>query len=862
MPKTKLINTTSPGKPSTPIYRTYDGLIQGVSQQPHHLRRDGQGQEQINGWSSPVDGLSKRQPMRMSALLTSEVLDDFYLEMFSVTDAERYSVLVFPRGTNTILQFWNGGVQPTVTLHGTGMTQVTNAAGITEIVCDNTSYLHNAAGGYAQDYALINSGALGLLLNREKNTAMAPDLSPSQSGKGLIFVQGVAYDVEYKVTIDGTQQASYKTPGAGDQNNTISTTIVADELAQQINSVSGYTAVTDKYVVYVTNNNNTDFELEIDDGRSNSLAKAFTDSVPDLSWLPTVAPDGYIVKVESDPSTSADDRYLKFSTLGSGNFGPGSWSETVRPGTVYKFNVDTMPIVIYRDAENDLHLGPADGAVSGSYTFPEWAPRTAGDQETVPGPEFIGGAIRDHILFRGRYVVCGGRSIGFSETDDIFNFWADSAAVFSQTDPFALNTTSELYSPLQWMIAIQENIYVFSSTAQFLVRSGGDAGVLTGLTAEVVRMSNLEMNEHVRPKLAGAQVLFCTNHYEYTHVREFSFSEAVRTGSILNLGASNDITANLPKYMKGLVTHWDVGEAVDMAVLIDPLDKTRVYVYKYYWAKTSNGAGVQKIQAAWSTWQFGYEVQWVRFMDNVLNMVVTTSEGTFYCNIRPEEAQGVEDGATPIVHLDRRLDRPFPQFTPTSGQVTAAYDSATDLTTFTLPYTPAVEALAVVQFENATNKGLLLGSTTSRSLVCTERGDWTSQQVSFGERYEFSYQFTKAYVPDVNRASNTAIGQLHGRTQVLRWEVNHVSTGEYWIRVRRKNRATDSVTHYRSRQLNVANNLLTTESNFLMTGKATVPICSRNTDCDVIVESNSWLPVVVTSAGWEGNFSDRSKEVG
>ena len=161
-----------------------------------------------------------------------------------------------------------------------------------------------------------------------------------------------------------------------------------------------------------------------------------------------------------------------------------------------------------------------------------------------------------------------------------------------------------------------------------------------------------------------------------------------------------------------------------------------------------------------------------------------------------------------------------------------------------------------------TLQGIAVGQYLNKVLGLLREGDWTGAKVSFGERYEFSYQFSKAFVPDVNQAKSRVIGQLHGRTQVLRWEVNHVSTGEYWIRVKRKNRATDSVTHYRSRQLNVANNLLDTESDFLMTGKATVPVCSRNTDCDVIVESNSWLPVVVTSAGWEGNFSDRSKEVG
>ena len=160
MPRTKLINTTAPGKASYPIHRSYDSLIQGVSEQPPHLLRTGQGREQINGWSSPVDGLAKRQPLEMS-LLTEDVLDDFYLEMLSITDAERYAVLAFPRDDKTIVQIWKNGVQPTVTLHGTGMTEVTNARGFKEIECDSTAYLHNAAGGYAQDYVLINSGSLG-----------------------------------------------------------------------------------------------------------------------------------------------------------------------------------------------------------------------------------------------------------------------------------------------------------------------------------------------------------------------------------------------------------------------------------------------------------------------------------------------------------------------------------------------------------------------------------------------------------------------------------------------------------------------------------------------------------------------------
>ena len=88
--------------------------------------------------------------------------------MFNVTDTERYSVLIFRSGAKTILQIWRNGVQPSVEIHGPGMTEVTNADGFKEIQIGGAGYLFNAPGSYAQKYALINSGSLGLLLNREE----------------------------------------------------------------------------------------------------------------------------------------------------------------------------------------------------------------------------------------------------------------------------------------------------------------------------------------------------------------------------------------------------------------------------------------------------------------------------------------------------------------------------------------------------------------------------------------------------------------------------------------------------------------------------------------------------------------------
>ena len=139
-----------------------------------------------------------------------------------------------------------------------------------------------------------------------------------------------------------------------------------------------------------------------------------------------------------------------------------------------------------------------------------------------PEPEFVGKKIRNHVLFRSRYVVAADETVQLSETDDIFNFFNDTALTVQATDPFGLRGTSERSSPIEWMIPVEDSILAFTSTSQFQVRAA-DADVLTPLTGEMFRLSNLEMNPNVRPKLSGAQVLFATEYFGYTHFREFNF---------------------------------------------------------------------------------------------------------------------------------------------------------------------------------------------------------------------------------------------------------------------------------------------------------------------------------------------------
>ena len=156
------------------------------------------------------------------------------------------------------------------------------------------------------------------------------------------------------MSIDGTEVATFTTPEPDADVNTISTTLVAESLAATLNGLAGYSATREQYVVYVQKDDGKDFEISIDDSRSNELATAFTNKVQTIAQLPTIAPDGYIVEVESDPSTTLDNRWLKFNTFGQGtkslsaDFSEGSWQETVKPGIKYRLDVNTMPIVIYQ----------------------------------------------------------------------------------------------------------------------------------------------------------------------------------------------------------------------------------------------------------------------------------------------------------------------------------------------------------------------------------------------------------------------------------------------------------------------------------------------------------------------------------
>ena len=93
------------------ISTTIPNLVNGVSQQPDSLRLASQCEEQVNGFSSVVDGLSKRPGTNHIARL-SGVVDSSFIHMINRDSTEQY-VSVIQGGDLKVFDL--AGVEQTVT---------------------------------------------------------------------------------------------------------------------------------------------------------------------------------------------------------------------------------------------------------------------------------------------------------------------------------------------------------------------------------------------------------------------------------------------------------------------------------------------------------------------------------------------------------------------------------------------------------------------------------------------------------------------------------------------------------------------------------------------------------------------------
>ena len=321
------------------ISRAIPTLLRGVSQSADSTKQPDHADIQNNANSDPVLGLTKRSGTQfVSNLITSGLpVGNAHTILINRDTTERY-VVIFQ--ANDVRVFELDGTEKTVNKP------------------DGVNYL-NCTDPRSQ-IKTITIADFTFIVNKTVTTAMDSALSNSTNNitQAIIFINQVSNKTIYTVTVNSAT-ATDNTDG----NDPLSTTTVASDLTTQLASGLGsdFVVTSNGPVILVKRNDGGDFGIDGSDTQGNTHMTIVKNSVQQFTDLPTVAPNGMVVEIKGDEDTNFDNYYVKFVTNNGNAFEEGQWEESVEAGIPFKFNYDTMPHVLIRQADGNFRFARVDG---------------------------------------------------------------------------------------------------------------------------------------------------------------------------------------------------------------------------------------------------------------------------------------------------------------------------------------------------------------------------------------------------------------------------------------------------------------------------------------------------------------------
>ena len=696
-------------------------LINGVSQQPFALRLASQAEEQINAYSSIVEGLTKRPPTKHVARLQSAIGGASHLHIINRDVTERY-VTVFTNGDLRVFDFQ--GNEKTVNFpNGKG-------------------YLASAGA----NFGATTIADFTFVVNRDVKTAMAAEWKPARGAESLVFIRQGNYATTYTVVINGGAVATYTTSATDPA--TIKTEFIATQLTNIIRGWGWTGTYQIGSLIHVVGPGGAAFEIRTEDSLGDTAITLIGKKLPAFTSLPAKGVPGYQVEITGSATNAFDNFYVEYDGGGGTSYN-GVWREIPRPGRVIAFNAATMPHVLVREA-------------NGTFTFrqADWDKCKAGDENIVPEPSFIGSTISDLFFYRNRLGVISGENIVFTKTSEFFDWWRQSATALQETDPIDIAVSHVKVSILRHAIPFNETLLLFSDQTQFIL---GAAEGLSPATVSVSQTTEFEASLKAKPVGAGSFVYFVTNKNTASGVQEYYVTGDAATKD------ANEVTAHAPKYIEGQVFKMTASTNEDILAILSEAKRNEVYVYKYHYA------GQDKVQSSWSKWRFGPSdvILQAEFIESALFLLIQRGDGVFLERLDIEP--GRTDGSLKFdIHLDRRL---------TEAQVVKSYDPVTRRTTINLPYSETNPLQFVVAGPGGPRPpGFVIDPQVVDGDTITVPGDYTNVPFRVGRKYEMRYKFSPLLVrneaPGGGQVANT-----EGRIQLRRMLINYADTGYFRVEV-------------------------------------------------------------------------------
>ena len=817
------------------ISRAIPTLLRGISQSSDALKQPDHADIQDNADSNPVLGLRKRSGLQYITSLSSSTLGNVHIQTINRDTNQRY-----------VAVFSNGNVQ------------VFDLAGnsINVNKPDGTTYLNTSSPRSVIKTVTIADYTFVV------NTSIIPEMDSTLSGgtgtKAIIFINQATAKTTYTVTIDGVTVTDNT---AGD--STLSTDTVAADLKTGLDAgLTGFTITRNGPVLYVRKNDNSNFSIDGSDTQGDTKMTIIKDSVQRFTDLPTVSPNGYIVEVKGDDDTNFDNYYVKFVTNNGGDFEEGQWEETVKAGIKFKFNYDTMPHILVRQADGEFRFARVDGdsynvTVGGTttpYELPKWGERTVGDTISAPNPSFIGNKINNVFFFRNRLGFLASDNVILSRVSEFFNFFPETVISVLDSEPIDVAASHTKVAILKNAVTMGEKLILFSDQTQFVLTASADN--LTPKTANVIVATEFESSDAAQPASAGSSIYFLTQKGLFAGVREYIIQGEAKIRDAAN------ITIHVPRLIPTNIYKMVVSNNQDILILLGSDNPNKLYVYRWLY-----GAEGQKALSSWFTYTINSNrsILNIDFIGTDLFVVIEEANKVTLEKI-PFETEFKENHADFEYHLDHKV-------TEATTGVSVSYSAVTNLSTFTVPYRLRANMNIVGRYldtgETSTfvnaigdTTNLLAGqvlqttnSTDGSTSTITATGDFRNSKFIIGEPYEMHYRFSEQRLTESGSGSPEYIG---GRLQIHHFYIKYEDAGFFQVEVTPENRST-SVYKFTGRLLGSASSSIGQTN--LDTGTFRVPIMSKSDRVDIDIKNNTFLPTRLAGAEYQGVFHIRSRRV-
>ena len=617
------------------VSSTIPNLISGVSQQPWNVRLPTQAEEQVNCQSSVTDFLKRRPATRhLARIRDTPAANGIASHHINRDETEQYIVTADASGINV---FDLEGNAKTVSVTGTG-----------------AAYLA-AATAPNRDLRFLTINDYTFVLNRRVAVKTLPDLSPKRQPEAIVFIKQASYNTTYSINLNGTAYSTTTEDGvapADQPADKLSSLDICNALAQQLPKET-FSVQTSNSTIWIRRHDGGDFTVKVQDSRSNTHTSVCKGKVQRFSDLPTVAPRGFVTEIIGDASSSFDNYFCVFEPSDAGDaFGSGTWKETVKPGIPCKLDPATLPHALIRQADGTFTFGPL-----------EWGERICGDEDSAPFPSFVGRTLNGLFFYRNRLSFLSGENVVMSEVGEFFNFFLTTVTTLVDSDVVDVAASHTKSSILHHAVTFSGGLLLFSDQSQFVLEHDT---VLSNATVSIKPVTEFEASMKAAPVSSGKTVFFATDKGEWGGVREY-----ITLPDNSDQNDASDITAHVPRYVRGNVSRLECSTNEDMLLVLSEEMRTSLWLYKYFW----NGS--EKIQSAWSRWDMCGEVLSAAILNTGVYLIMQYGDGVYLekMDITP----GYKDeGETFEYCLDRKI---------TERDVTlGAYDAINKTTAITLPY--------------------------------------------------------------------------------------------------------------------------------------------------------------------------------